>query len=52
MKDKKKIRINRIHLEEDTAKQYHLNDETLIDFNRASAPLIEIVSETWICIAV
>ena len=37
---KKKIRINRIHMEEDTAKQFHLHDETLIDYNRAGVPLI------------
>lgn len=42
---KKRVRINRIHLEEDTAKQFHIGDETLIDFNRAGTPLIEIVSE-------
>lgn len=41
----KKVRINRIHMEEDTAKQFHLSDATLIDFNRAGTPLIEIVSE-------
>lgn len=41
----KKFRINRIHMEEDTAKQFHLSDKTLIDFNRAGTPLIEIVSE-------
>lgn len=41
----KKIGINRIHMEEDTAKQFHLHEDTLIDFNRAGAPLIEIVSE-------
>lgn len=40
----KKIRINRIHLEEDTAKQHHL-EKTFIDYNRAGVPLIEIVSE-------
>ncbi len=43
--EKKKIRINRLHMEEDTAKQFHLESETLIDYNRAGTPLIEIVSE-------
>ncbi len=42
---KKKIRINRIHMEEDTAKQFHTTSGTLIDFNRAGTPLVEIVSE-------
>lgn len=42
---KKQIRINRIHMEEDTAKQFHSDAGTLIDFNRAGTPLIEIVSE-------
>ena len=41
----KRIRINRLHMEEDTAKQYHSDDETWIDFNRAGTPLVEIVSE-------
>lgn len=41
----RRIRINRLHLEEDTAKQFHLDEETWIDFNRAGTPLIEIVSE-------
>lgn len=41
----KKIRLNRIHMEEDTAKQFHNEAGTLIDFNRAGTPLVEIVSE-------
>ncbi len=42
---KRKIRINRIHMEEDTAKQFHLTKFSLLDYNRAGTPLIEIVSE-------
>lgn len=41
----KEIRINRIHMEEDTAKQFHSDAGTLIDFNRAGTPLVEIVTE-------
>ena len=41
----KKIRINRIHMEEDTAKQFHLTNVSLLDYNRAGTPLVEIVSE-------
>jgi aspartyl-tRNA(Asn)/glutamyl-tRNA(Gln) amidotransferase subunit B len=41
----KKVRLNRIHLEEDVAKSTHLGHTSLIDFNRAGTPLMEIVSE-------
>lgn len=40
----KRIRIERLHLEEDTCKQLHLNDYSLLDYNRAGVPLLEIVS--------
>ncbi|QJG66991.1 Asp-tRNA(Asn)/Glu-tRNA(Gln) amidotransferase subunit GatB [Mycoplasma phocoenae] len=41
----KNIDIERIHLEEDTAKQIHEGDTTFINYNRAGVPLIEIVSK-------
>ena len=41
----KHVRLDRIHMEEDTAKQYHLQEHTYIDYNRAGVPLIEIVSK-------
>ncbi|MBL7859549.1 MAG: Asp-tRNA(Asn)/Glu-tRNA(Gln) amidotransferase subunit GatB [Cyclobacteriaceae bacterium] len=43
----RKIPLNRIHMEEDAGKSIHLQDEadTLLDFNRAGVPLIEIVTE-------
>jgi aspartyl-tRNA(Asn)/glutamyl-tRNA(Gln) amidotransferase subunit B len=40
-----KIRINRVHQEEDTGKLTHSGGETLIDYNRCSVPLVEIVTE-------
>ena len=43
-KGSRKIEIERIHLEEDTCKQLHFSDYTLLDYNRAGIPLIEIVS--------
>ena len=41
---KKRIRIERIHMEEDTCKQLHFADYSLLDYNRAGVPLVEIVS--------
>lgn len=40
----KRIRIERIHMEEDTCKQLHFADYSLLDYNRAGVPLVEIVS--------
>jgi len=49
LKDNTKVNVvlNRIHLEEDAGKSIHLESETdsLLDFNRAGVPLIEIVTE-------
>lgn len=41
----KAIRLVRIHLEEDVAKSFHMENATGVDFNRAGTPLLEIVSE-------
>lgn len=41
---KKRIGIERIHMEEDTCKQEHFMDYSLLDYNRAGVPLCEIVS--------
>ena len=40
----KTVPLVRIHLEEDVAKSFHLENNTAIDFNRAGTPLMEIVT--------
>lgn len=44
----KKIEILEMHIEEDTCKSTHRSDKTLLDFNRAGVPLIEIVTKPCI----
>jgi aspartyl-tRNA(Asn)/glutamyl-tRNA(Gln) amidotransferase subunit B len=39
------VELTRIHLEEDTAKSSHENGITLVDYNRAGVPLMELVTE-------
>ena len=39
------VKITRIHLEEDTANNKHTAEASLIDFNRAGVPLMELVTE-------
>ena len=41
----KKIRIRRIHIEEDPAKITYQKESTFVDYNRSGSPLIEIVTE-------
>ena len=43
----KRVRLTRIHMEEDAGKNIHdtSSDASLVDFNRAGVPLLEIVSE-------
>ena len=40
-----RVRVRRVHIEEDTAKLSHEKNSALVDFNRAGVPLLEIVSE-------
>ena len=46
--NEKKIGIERIHIEEDTGKSIHIGESSLINFNRAGTPLVEIVGHPHI----
>lgn len=39
------VAITRVHLEEDTARSSHAGGESIVDFNRAGVPLMELVTE-------
>lgn len=43
--DSIRIRIKRVHQEEDTGKSIHEHDKTLLDFNKSGVPLMEVVTE-------
>lgn len=45
MGEHRKVKLNRIHLEEDVGKLTHANKESLVDYNRSGTGLMEIVSE-------
>jgi len=42
--EKKRVRIERAHMEEDAGKSQHQDQDTLVNYNRSSVPLLEIVS--------
>lgn len=39
------VAITRVHLEEDTARSQHQGEQSLVDYNRAGVPLMELVTE-------
>ncbi len=43
--EKKRIRIRRLHIEEDAGKNIHEGSKSFVDLNRAGTPLMEIVTE-------
>ena len=44
-KRRKRVRIKEVHLEEDAGKMIHAGDLSLLDYNRAGTPLLEIVTQ-------
>ncbi|MBN1834450.1 MAG: Asp-tRNA(Asn)/Glu-tRNA(Gln) amidotransferase subunit GatB [Spirochaetales bacterium] len=44
-KRRKRVAIKEVHLEEDAGKMIHVGDLSLLDYNRAGTPLLEIVTE-------
>jgi aspartyl-tRNA(Asn)/glutamyl-tRNA(Gln) amidotransferase subunit B len=44
-KRRKRVRIKEVHLEEDAGKMIHVGDLSLLDYNRAGTPLLEIVTQ-------
>lgn len=45
MGDHRAVKLTRAHLEEDVGKLTHFENDSLVDFNRAGTPLLEIVTE-------
>ena len=45
MGEHRNVKLTRIHLEEDVGKLTHFAHDSLVDYNRAGTPLMEIVSE-------
>lgn len=45
----KSVRIRRVHIEEDAGKLMHQGKDSLVDYNRAGTPLLEIVTEPDLC---
>lgn len=43
--DSRRLRITRVHMEEDTGKSIHEGSKTFLDYNKSGVPLIEIVTE-------
>ncbi len=43
--ERRRIRIRRLHIEEDAGKNIHEGDKSYVDLNRAGTPLMEIVTE-------